>query len=203
MRFPLIILLIAAPSVARAESTIHTPLVDMSTVDAPCRVMARIPSNAIISGPSYDAAISTANCMVMARTRGLELTPTADSVAALDDAVAPAIEILDRVIKTGDAEHKIIALYSKAGIFEGNAARMLSALPRLSPQMGSKEVVDHYREVRVTDELTQPWRHRGLECRRQIGRLASRDPQVVVRDPVIAYMVAASRIVEAAGLAAR
>ncbi len=201
MRSLLLLPLLTAASVARAATT-YTPFVDPRTVDPPCRVFAEVPATATTMGPAYDAAISTASCLVSARTRGLHLDASSDSVLALDRAVAPALEILDRVIQAADTEHQVIALYAKANILAGNSARLLATVPKLSPQMSSQEVHDRYRQVLVTDALTLPWRQRALATRRQIATVVYRDPQVVVRNPVVAYMVRDTRISEAAGVSA-
>ncbi len=194
--------ILVASSLARAGSP-YTPLVDVSTVEGGCRPLAVVPQSIAVTGPSLDAAISTANCVAMIRTRALVLTPTADSVRALDEAVAPAIAILDRVVAAGDPEHALIAEFAKVDILQGNTARMLAALPRLSPQMSRSEVAEHMRLVAATDVLTERWRKQAFECRRKIARLAFRYPDLAEHDAVLAYMIASTRIVDAVGLAAR
>ena len=191
--------IVVASSIAHADSTSYTPLVEMRTVDAACRTLAETPSNARISGPMFDAAISTANCMAMTRASRLELAPTAASIKALDEAVAPAMAILDTVIATGDAAHQLIAQHSKLDILQSNTARMFSAVPQLSPQMGSGEVADQAEVLAATEALTEPWRRRALQCRRLIARLVYQHPALATRDAVFAHMVADSRIVDAAG----
>jgi hypothetical protein len=200
MRIALIISLIGISSVARADTT---PLLDARTIDAPCRTLAHVPHNERTSGPDYDAAISTANCIAMTRAQSLQLTPTPASVAALDAAVAPAVAILDRVIETGDAEHQLIAQYAKADLYKGNTARILAAVPQPSPQMTREEVANRDATVHAADTLTQPWRQHALECRRAIARLVIANPELATQDRVLARMIADSRIVEAAGLASR
>ena len=69
--------------------------------------------------------------------------------------------------------------------------------------VGHSRVADHYKKVRITDQLSEHWRRRALECRRQIARLVLAHPELAPRDVVLARMIANSRIVEAAGLAAR
>lgn len=199
----LILSMVAGASVARADGTTYTSLVEIGAVEPGCRPLAEVPQNASIPGPRYDAAISTANCMAETRARRLVLTPTPDSVRALDEAVSPSLRILDRVIATGDAEHALIALYAKLDIVQGNAARLLLAVPRLSPQMGGMEVANHYKMVLVADALTKPWRQHAMELRRAIAGVVSKNPQLANHDPVVAYMIAKSRIVEAVGLAGR
>ncbi|MGE5180494.1 MAG: hypothetical protein ACM31C_00455 [Acidobacteriota bacterium] len=203
MRTLLVIPLILASTAARAEDITYTPFVEVRAVDAPCRAFAEVPPTATTLGPSYDAAISTASCMVSTRTRSLRVDATADSVAALDAAVAPALAILDRVIRVADTEHKLIAYYVKADILSGNTARLLATLPEISPQVTSKEVRERAALVRSADALTLRWRQRALASRREIVRLAGREPDIVVRNPIVARMVVETRLGPTAGVAAR
>ena len=168
--------MVVASAAAHAGSTVNTPLVDMRTVDPPCRTLAAIPASALISGPMYDAAISTANCVAMTRAARLELAPTQASVNALDAALASTMAILDTVIAKSDPAHQLIAQHSKLDILQSNTARMFSALPPTSPLLTSTEVADRAVVLRATESLTEPWRRRALECRRQIARLVYRHP---------------------------
>jgi hypothetical protein len=198
MRLPIILCLIGA-STAFADTTVDTPLVDTADVDAPCRALAQIPRTAKTPRPAYDAAISTASCMAMTRADALVLAPTAESARELGTAVAPALAILDRVIETGDPEHRLIAEYAKADILDSDAARIYAASP-LSPQVEPAEVAGHRRDVAEIDAATSGWREEALASRREIARLVYEHPELATRDPVIAGMVAKSRIVDAAGL---
>jgi hypothetical protein len=190
MRPLLISLLIASASVARAGSTIHTPLVDGLTIDPVCRQLAMIPKTARVSGPQYDAAISTANCMIRHHTQGLILTPSAQSVRDLDNAVAPALQILERVIATADPAHAVLARYAELDLYEGNTARLLAA-----PRPPAQHIDKH---VAAADVLTQPWRERALETRRSIAAAVRAHPDMSRRDPVLAYAIANSRVGAAA-----
>ncbi len=203
MRTLLVIPLILASAAARADEVTYSPFVDIRAVDAPCRAFAEVPQTATTLGPSFDAAISTATCVVSTRTARLRVTATPASVSEIDAAEAPALAMLDHVIRDGDAEHKLIAYYMKADILAGNAARLLAKLPKLSPQMSSKEVRAHDALVRDADALTLRWRQQALANRREIVKLANHDPAMVVRNPVVAHMVVDTRLGRAAGVATR
>ena len=196
------ILLVAAPVVSAGTSR-YTTFVDLPSVDFACRPLALIPETSEIPGPMQDAAISTANCMVMARTRGLALGADAASVSALDAAVAPAIRILDRVIALGDAEHVLLARYAKLDILVGNTARLLATVPRISATMTANDAYEHDKQVRIADALTEPWRSREAAQRRALARFVYQHPELAGRDPVLGYVIAHSRMAEAAGVAAR
>jgi hypothetical protein len=202
MRASLIIPLLLVASAARADGTKYTPLVDVKTVEPGCRVAAEVPQSAIIASPMFDAAVSTASC-IAAHTHRLVLTPTADSVTALDVAIAPAMQILDRVIATGDAEHVLIAQYTKLEILQNNVVRLFMAIPPLTPQLTVSELGEHHEAVQATDTLTRPWRDRAMTIRRAIALLVYQHPSLATRDPLLAYMVAHSRIADAAGIATR
>ncbi|HTR52591.1 MAG TPA: hypothetical protein VMJ10_17875 [Kofleriaceae bacterium] len=198
MRRVAIVLVIAAASVAHANSSRYTPLVNANEVDPGCRELAVVPLNTETSSPSFDAAISTASCMVSARTRHLVLAPDAASVRALDDAVAPAWAILERVVAAGDPEHVLLARYAELDIVTGNAARLLASVPHISPLMTAQDVHDHYKLVLVADALAQPWRQRAIAIRHAIARLLLAHPELATHDEVLAYEVEATRLVELA-----
>lgn len=199
MRSVLVILLIA--SSARAAT--YTPLVDLGAVEPACRPLAVIPQHARTLGPSYDAAISTASCMVITRTRRLALAPNAQSVRALDDAVAPALAILDRVIRSADPEHVLLALYAKRDILAGNTARLLATLPKASPMMSGMAQHDRDKQVGVADQLTETWRRRAANDGKLIAIVLRDHPELATRNEVLAYEVAASRLPQATGVARR
>ncbi len=201
---PLIVVipLVAASSRAHAGGQTYTPRVDIRDVDAACRTLATVPLNAETTGPSLDAAISTANCMVGVRARQLVLAPTPESLRALDDAVVPALRILNRVIETGDAAHALAALYAKADLYDGNADRIMDAVPHFSPQMRAMEAYEHYKQMRIAEDLTEPLRRRAADCRRAIAKLVLVHPELATkRDAVLGYLISSSRIVAASGLA--
>ena len=202
MRLLIVGSLVAVSSFAHAGGSSYTPLVDIREVDAGCRGLAVIPANATTPGPSLDAAISTASCLAELHARRLVLAPTLDSVRALDDAVAPAVRIFDRVIATGDAPHALAALYAKADLFDGNADRIMDAVPHLSPQISRAEVAEHEARVRAAADLTAPWRRRAATSRRAIAKLVLVHPELATtRDVVLGYELANSHIVAASGLA--
>jgi hypothetical protein len=204
MRAILLVSLIALPAVARAGELAFTPLVAPAEVDPACRPLAVIPRDARTSGPALDAAISTASCMAARRASAVALTPTADSARELDATIAPALRILDRVIAVGDPARVIAALYMKSDLTDGNAVRIMNAVPRLSPQIGSKETYEHYKRVGVAEQATEPQRRRAASYRREIARVIAMHPELAdKRDPVLAYMLVKTRIVDAAGIARR
>jgi hypothetical protein len=131
------------------------------------------------------------------------LAPTGESIEAIDDAEAPSIAIFDRVIATGDATHALVAQYMKLSLMDGNTARLFASIPQLSPQMSRDEVADHYKLRMTVGVLVEPWRHRSIAIRRAIAVIVYRHPELVTHDPVVAYMIANSRITEAAGMASR
>jgi hypothetical protein len=193
----------ASPGAARANRTMVTPFVDPDAIATPCLALARVPDTSRLYDMRYDAAISAANCTVIARTANLELVPDEASVRALDDATAPSLAILDRVIGAGDPEHALIALYAKVDILQGNADRLRASMPKLSPQMRAPEIVMRDRLLPELDRLTLSWRQQARDARRELAMITRRHPELLRDDAVVAYMVAHSNLVETAGLAER
>jgi hypothetical protein len=202
MRPFLTLLLLAGSAVAYGDGMKYTPLVEVDVLAPGCRLFAQSPRNTRIDGPAYDAAISAANCDAMVRMHDLVLSPTATSIAALDHAMAPAFAILDLVIDAGDPEHRLAASSAEVDLLEGSVARMFSALP-LSPQMSKDEVDAHQHAVDSTSVLVEPWQRRALKLRRDVAQLVAAHPELATRDQVDAYLVAHTRLADAAGLGAR
>jgi hypothetical protein len=194
MRPLIICLLITSASLARAGGTIHTPLVNGSAVDPVCRQLALIPQNTRAPGLKYSAAISTANCMIRQRTKGLVLTASEQSVRDLDNAVAGGLQILERVIATADPAHAVLARYAELDLYEGNTARLLAAVTPPPPQMNGRQEYEYNKHVAAADALTQPWRESALEVRQSIAAAVRAHPDLPNRDPVLAYAVAHSRV---------
>ncbi len=203
MRIFLIIASASVATIAVAEpAPTYSPYVDVGSVEPSCRPLARIP-NTSAPGPSFDAAISTASCVAVTRTRNLTIEPSERGVQMLDEAVAPALAIYDRVIAAGDPEHALIATYAKLDLLRGNIARLLDAVPDASPQMTANETAEHERAVMAVGVLVQPWQRRADASRRHLTRIANLHPELATRDAVLAYMIRSARLGEPIGIAAR
>jgi hypothetical protein len=117
----------AAPTAPGADSHLR-PLV-ISQLPEPCRELARVPASAVIPDPDIAAHVSVANCWAEHAMRPLVLHPDAASIAALDQAAAPSLQIFDDVIEHAAARWKVIASTAKADLYRGMVVRMRSIIP--------------------------------------------------------------------------
>lgn len=117
----------AAPTAQGADSHLR-PLV-ISELPEPCRELARVPASAVIPDPDVAAHISVANCWAEHAMGPLVLHPDAASIAALDTAAAPSLQIFDDVIEHGTARWQVMANTAKADLYRGMVVRMRSIIP--------------------------------------------------------------------------
>jgi hypothetical protein len=117
----------AAPTAPGADSHLR-PLV-ISQLPEPCRQLARVPASAVIPDPDIAAHVSVANCWAESAMGPLVLHPDAASIAALDTAAAPSLQIFDDVIAHAAARWKVIASTAKADLYRGMVVRMRSVIP--------------------------------------------------------------------------
>ena len=143
--------------------------------------------------PTLEAYTSIAGCIVRERTRGLDVQPVRNSVDELELAIAPAIDLLDTTIETGDLAHQIVALHAKADIYDGLVVRMRNAAAHNPGIAGIKQV----------DELTADWSDSARDMNRKVVALGERAPELIEHNPVVAAAVRDSRPAHAPGVASR
>lgn len=179
------------------------PGVELRTLDAPCRPLAMVPGNARTITPLVDANISVASCLATTRTRALVLTPSAASVDALNQAIQPALQLLDTIIRTGDVRAQIMAQHAKADLYNGLAVRLISTVPPVSPMATGRALLDHDQRITQMNIFAQPWREHAKEAFRQVAELGAQIPDEVSRDPVLAFAVSDSRFESSTATARR
>ena len=116
----------AGPSAAPNGSSLR-PLV-VSELPERCKQLADVPASATISDPAFAAHVSVANCRAEEAMAQVALRPDAVSIAALDAAARPSVEILDDVIAHGTARWRLLADTAKADLYRGMAVRMRVAM---------------------------------------------------------------------------
>lgn len=78
---------------------------------------------------ALSARVLLASCIADARIAVLSLIDGQESVLAMEEAVEPAIAMLDGVIAAGDPGLKISALHAKADLYGRMAAKMMDTVP--------------------------------------------------------------------------
>jgi hypothetical protein len=179
------------------------PGVELRTLDAPCRTLAMVPSDARTVTPLVDANISVAGCLATTRVRALVLTPTPASVDAMNQAIQPAFQLLDTIIRTGDVRAQIMAQHAKADIYDGLAVRLIATVPPVSPMATGQALLEHDQRITQMNILAQPWRDHAKEGFRQVAELGAQIPDAVATNPVLAFAVSDSRFESSTATARR
>lgn len=116
-----------APSAPGARSQLR-PL-PISELPERCRELATVPASALIAEPDLAAHVSVASCRAEDAMGQLALRRDMPSIAALDAAVQPSLQILDDVIEHGTARWQLIAGVAKADLYRGMVVRMRNVVP--------------------------------------------------------------------------
>lgn len=194
MRIQLMIALVAAmPAAALADGGHQRSVVELRTLDAPCRTLAQAPTDARILQPTLEANISAASCMALVRERALVLKPGKPAAEALEQSIQPSVALLDAVIQTGDARAQILAQHAKADLYAGLRVRLLATVPRVSPNTVGMQLTDHDRKIGELDRVAQPWKDKAMAGMREVARLGRQVPDLISRDPVLAFAVSDAR----------
>ncbi len=170
MRF----LILLCSMVATASAQPLTPTVEARTLPAPCRTVAEIPRDAASLTVHLDATISAANCTAMNHLHALKLTPTRASADAIDQALAPSLDLLELVMKSGDVAAQIVAQHAIADLYQGATV----AMRRTGPE---------------GDAFTGAWQQKAQAAYSEATRLACQIPDRVATDPVLAFAVSDSK----------
>jgi hypothetical protein len=192
-----LLLSLAVLSLLASTSATADPL------DARCRTLGQSPSNARTEAPKHEAMMSLASCLAGAAMDGADVYPTHDSVVALDRAVQPAMQLLDLVIAHGDLEHRMLAEHTKGQLYAAMAVRVRSALPLFHGLRTEEALAAYLARVHRADALVRPWLELAADSFLDVSRLARHDPQLLLRNPVLANAVYDSRLQRAASIATR
>jgi hypothetical protein len=167
-----LILLCSMVAVASAEPI--TPTVETRTLPAPCRTVAEIPKDASTLTVHLDATISAANCTAMNHLHALVLTPTQASADAIDQALAPSLDLLELVVKNGDVAAQIVAQHAIGDLYQGAMVTMRRTGP-------------------AGDAFTGRWQCKAQAAYREAIRLADQIPDRVRTDGVLAFAASDSK----------
>ena len=183
----------AIPATAFADGGPTRPAVELRTLDAPCRSLAQVPTDTRILQPTLEANISVANCMALVRERALVLKPGEPAAQALEQSIQPSLVLLDTVIKTGDVRAQILAQHAKADLYAGLRVRLLATVPRLAADPTGPAIKAHDAKIAELANIAQPWQDKAMAGMREVARLARDVPDLVSRDPVLAFAVSDAR----------
>jgi hypothetical protein len=190
-------LLLVLPVLAPASALANPPL------SAQCDALTRFPTDVSTETPKLEAMISTAACVADARIAAVDIQPTEDSVFALDAAVQPSMRLYDAVIERGDLAHRMIAEHAKGALYDALAVRIRAAVAPVTGRWTDAKQVAFKDRVDRTDRLVVTWLQLADDAYNDVSRLAKTDPELLVRNPVLADIVYDSRLERAAAIASR
>lgn len=161
--------------VAKATPSTNLPPIDLTTIADKCKPIAK-QAGAANLGQALAARLSLASCLAEANTAKLELLDCAESVAELEAAVTPSLELLDGVIAAGDPTQAILAEHAKGELYTSLAVRMLATIPPATGDQASVALRDTRKEV--LDSYLQPWREKALAAFERVVQLAKANPKL-------------------------
>jgi len=138
--------------------------------------------------PPAPVRVSHAIAMAHEQTRTIAVCDCEESVHQLDDAIAPAIALLDEVIGGDDPAGQVVALHGEGELYTELADRVLAAVPAVPPGSSEDATALHALRVQLVQPLIQPWLDRAREKFAEVGRIATLHPQLAknaTADPAI------------------
>ncbi len=139
-------------------------------IPARCTALAHPPASATIPGPALASHISVAKCMAEVAMNATAVTADDASIAKLDAAVAPAVDVLDSVIRVGDAHWKVVAENAKRDIYGSMIVRERVTVP-------GTDVAAH---AALEPKLVR-WQEDENEAAAAIARITHQTPQMAHR----------------------
>jgi hypothetical protein len=146
---------------------------------ARCELLAQVPASATIPGPALGARVSVASCIADIAMSEIVPTPDDASIARLNAALAPAIALLDNVIRIGDPHWKVIAQDAKRSLYLGAIYRERASLTN----------ADHPARDALEAKLA-PWQAEVSRATVAIVELGRSDPELAKRNAVLAGIMA-------------
>lgn len=144
MRFVILSALLLVPAAAAAQP-------------AQCKDIAAVPTDATDAQLQLAAKISLANCEAEQSFNALTLTPDDASLHALAAAAQPSLDLLDDVIRSGDATMVPIAKAARADLFASMAVRMRDSVAKVDMSTTGEALAEHDREHADIETKIQPW----------------------------------------------
>jgi len=191
----------AAAVPAAPAPIIQLAPIDPATVPAACQPLAKQaqPPTLAVTLP---ARISLASCMAEHAVAPIALCDCGESIVAIDEALVPAIVLLDDVIAKGDPAIQMIADHTEGELYAALSVKLLATLPRLAPDAADAET--NLRDLRkqTLEAQLAPWRESAMTSFQHVVELAKAHPEIA-RPPVVAAAVRDSEQRLAADVAAR
>lgn len=158
-------------------SLVQLAPLDLTRVPEPCKPLAK-QALAQSLAAALTARVSLASCMADRAIAPLALCDCAESILAVDTAVAPAIAVLDNVIEVGDPAMQVIAEHTEGKLYAGFAARLLETLPKPGPGAADTELALRDLRKQTLDAQLAPWREAAMAAFQHVVEIARAHPEV-------------------------
>jgi len=177
----------AAAPIAPPAPVVQLAPIDPATVPEACQPLARQAATPALA-LALSARISLASCMAERAVAPIALCDCGESIAAIDEALVPAIVLLDDVVAKADPATQMIADHTEGELYAGLSVKLLATLPKLSPDAAEAEV--NLRDLRkqTLEAQLAPWRESAMTSFQHVVELAKANPEVAGR-PVVAAAV--------------
>jgi hypothetical protein len=119
------------------------PIVARAQAPADCAAVGTPPASAVTPQPAMSAKVSLALCQAEGSFGALHLAPDDASIAAMNSAAAPSLQLLDEVIHAGDATFAPIATKAKAGLLVAMVVRMRNSIPPITATTVGPALAQH------------------------------------------------------------
>jgi hypothetical protein len=175
--------------------------IDPATVPAACQPLAKQAQTPTLA-LALPARISLASCMAEHVVAPIALCDCGESIVAIDEALVPAIVLLDDVVAKGDPAIQMIADHTEGELYAALSVKLLATLPKLAPDAAEAET--NLRDLRkqTLEAQLAPWRESAMTSFQHVVELAKAHPEIA-RRPAVAAAVRDSEQRLAADVAAR
>ena len=145
----------------------------------------------MIERQALAARIALANCWADAALGALELIDGAESILAIDEAVAGGLALLDEVLVAGDPASQVMAHAAKAQLYGGMEARMLNTVPSSTDVSPEANALRTSRRA-IVEALITPWREAMRAGDQAVIDVVKAHPAIAA-DPVVRSALRGSR----------
>jgi hypothetical protein len=174
--------------------------IDRGAVPEPCRPLAQ---QAVQPGAAaLSARIALASCMVERAVAPIALCDCGESIAAIDDAIAPALALLDDVVGAAGPATQMVAEHTEGQIYRQLAARLTATLPALAAGVSDDERALRDMRKQTLEAQLAPWHEAAMAAFQHVVELGKAHPDLA-RSPAVASAVRDSEQQLAAEIAAR
>ena len=180
-----------APVAPRAPAprapTLTLMAIDASNVPDACKPLADRAASTN-AGMAQESRVALALCIAQERTKPIVVCDCEQSLKDLDDAAAPAFELLADLAAHGELPWQLVALHTDGKLLEQLAQRVVDAIPALPPNASEDQTSLHALREQMIEPLVRPAFDQARARFAEVDRRAQAHPQLaqnaLVRDAI-------------------